>query len=59
MGEKNPSPRPRRPRLTLKAAREEARRVEIEAWAWQRLYATLRSVVERTARGVIIPPDPR
>ena len=51
--DKASEPRERR-RLTLKRAREEAERAQIEAWAWTALFDTLRRIVEATVRGIVL-----
>ena len=40
--------------MTLRAAREEARRAANEAWAWEALFAMLKRVVETTGRGILL-----
>ena len=40
--------------MTLQRAREEAKRAAVEAWAWEALYATLKRIVETTARGMLL-----
>lgn len=46
------APRPRRTRVTLKAAQIDAARAADDAWAWEAVYRCLTRIVELTVKGV-------
>lgn len=48
--EKGTAPR----KQTLRSAREEARRIADEAWAWHALHVCLKRVLQATIRGLML-----